>query len=137
MMQKDSIYSDPCTETRQIQYKACSTPRILTWVFYFPLLSQRLGLKSLWSGWFSNTIGYGVVYGHTEFISTLETSYIMIAALIAGDTPQQIAWHLDGAQRAGATLDEVRAVRKLSLEVAKFSGVQWRHSVPQVKVSQD
>ena len=86
------------------------------------------------SGWFSKTIGYGVVYGHTDLISMLETSYIMIAALIAGDTPQQIVWHLEGAQRAGATLDEVRAVRNLSIEVAKFSGVQWRHSVPQVEV---
>jgi len=88
----------------------------------------------LFSGWFSKTIGYGVVYGHTDIISSLETSYTLVAALIAGDTPQQIAWHLDGAQRAGATLDEVRAVREISIEVAKFSGVQWQHSVPQVEV---
>jgi len=88
-------------------------------------------------GWFSKTIGYGVVYGHTDIISSLETSYTLVAALIAGDTPQQIAWHLDGAQRAGATLDEVWAVRELSVEVAKFSGVQWRHTVPQVEVSED
>lgn len=137
MMQKDSICSDPCTETRQIQYKACSTPSILTWVFYFSFLSfptLQTYSRVLSSGWFSKTIGYGVVYGHTDFISMLETSYIMIAALIAGDTPQQIVWHLEGAQRAGATLDEVRAVRNLSIEVAKFSGVQWRHSVPQVEV---
>jgi len=90
----------------------------------------------LFSGWFSKTIGYGVVYGHSDIISSLETSYTLVAALIAGDTPQQIAWHLDGAQRAGATLDEVRAVRELSIEVAKFSGVQWQHTVPQVEVFQ-
>ncbi|KIM49534.1 hypothetical protein M413DRAFT_438718 [Hebeloma cylindrosporum] len=85
-------------------------------------------------GWFSKTIGYGVVYGHTDITSSLETSYTLVAALIAGDTPQQIAWHLDGAQRAGATLDEVRAVRELSIEVAKFSGIQWRNTVPEVEV---
>lgn len=83
------------------------------------------------------TIGYGVVYGHTDIISMLETLHVMIAALVAGDTPQQITWHLDNAQKAGATFDEVRAVREVSLEVAKISGVQWRHSVPQVEVSQD
>jgi hypothetical protein len=135
MAQQDSICSNPFMETRQIQYKACSTAPTLTWVIYF-LFFQRLGLRSLSSGWFSKTIGYGVVYGHTDIISSLETSYILIAALIAGDTPQQITWHLDGAQRAGATLDEIRAVRELSIEVAKFSGVQWRHSVPQVEVFQ-
>jgi hypothetical protein len=89
------------------------------------------------SGWFSKTIGYGVVYGHTDIISMLETSHVMIAALVAGDTPQQITWHLDNAQKAGATLGEVRAVREVSLEVAKISGVQWRHSVPQVEVFRD
>ncbi|KAF8968314.1 AhpD-like protein [Flammula alnicola] len=87
-------------------------------------------------GWFSRTIGYGLVYGHTDILSPLETSYTLIAALIAGDTPQQIAWHLDGAQREGATLEEVRAVRELSIEVAKFSGIQWRHSIPEVEAAQ-
>jgi len=137
MAQQESTCSDLCMETKQIQYKTCSTLPTQTWVFYLRWLFQGLLLKSLMSGWFSKTIGYGVVYGHTDIISSLETSYTLVAALIAGDTPQQIAWHLDGAQRAGATLDEVWAVRELSVEVAKFSGVQWRHTVPQVEVSED
>jgi len=83
-------------------------------------------------GWVSRTIGYGLIYGHVDILSSLETSYTLVAALIAGDTPQQIAWHLDGARRGGATLEEVRAVRELSMEVAKFSGVHWQHSVPEV-----
>jgi len=83
-------------------------------------------------GWFSKTIGYGLTYGHPEILSPLETSYTLVAALIAGDTPQQITWHLDGAQRSGATLEEVQAVREISIEVAKLSGICWRHSVPQV-----
>jgi len=87
-------------------------------------------------GWFSRTIGYGLIYGPTEILSSLETSYTLIAALIAGDTPQQITWHLDGAQRAGATLEEVRAIREISVAVAKLSGISWRHSVPQVDVEE-
>lgn len=96
------------------------------------LLSFTLKTESYLIGWFSKTIGYGLTYGHPEILSPLETSYTLVAALIAGDTPQQISWHLDGAQRSGATLEEVQAVREISIEVAKLSGICWRHSVPQV-----
>ncbi|KAF9526374.1 hypothetical protein CPB83DRAFT_837447 [Crepidotus variabilis] len=82
-------------------------------------------------GWFSKTIGYGVIYGGVDTLSTLETSYTLIAALIAGDTPQQISWHLDGAKRGGASLEETRAVRQISIEVAKFAGVRWKHDIPE------
>ncbi|KDR81905.1 hypothetical protein GALMADRAFT_59401 [Galerina marginata CBS 339.88] len=88
-------------------------------------------------GWFSRTIGYGLVYGHVDTLSALETSYTLVASLIAGDTPQQIAWHLDGARRGGASIEEVQAVRQLSMEVAKFCDVHWQHSVPEVDLSQD
>lgn len=88
-------------------------------------------------GWFSRTVGYGLTYGPSEIILPLETSYVLVAALIAGDTPQQITWHLDGAKRAGATLEEIRAVREISVEVAKLSGICWRHSIPQVDVEEN
>lgn len=56
----------------------------------------------------------------------------MIASLIAGDTPEQISWHLEGAKRGGASLEEVRAVRKVAMDVARFAGVTWRNGVPEV-----
>jgi len=83
--------------------------------------------------WFSVAIGYGVVYGYTEVVSALETSYTMIASLIASDLPRQIEWHLAGARREGATLEEVQAVRRMAMEVATQAGVQWREEVPDVK----
>ncbi|KXN82618.1 hypothetical protein AN958_02469 [Leucoagaricus sp. SymC.cos] len=83
-------------------------------------------------GYFSCTIGYGFVYGHTEVISALETSFTLVAALIAGDTPQQIFWHLNGARRGGATLEEVKAVRQISIEVANRCGISWSDGVPEV-----
>ncbi|KAJ3566679.1 hypothetical protein NP233_g6850 [Leucocoprinus birnbaumii] len=83
-------------------------------------------------GYFSRTIGYGFTYGHTDVLSALETSYTMVAALIAGDTPQQIFWHLNGARRGGATLDEVKAVRRISIEVATRCGITWSDGVPEV-----
>jgi len=84
-------------------------------------------------GWFSRAIAYGLTYGPQEILSPLETCYTLVAALIAGDTPQQIIWHLDGAQRAGATFEEVQAVREISIEVSKLSGICWRHSIPPVE----
>ncbi|KAF9452312.1 hypothetical protein P691DRAFT_795272 [Macrolepiota fuliginosa MF-IS2] len=84
------------------------------------------------AGYFSRTIGYGFTYGHTEVLSALETSYTLVAALIAGDTPQQIFWHLNGARRGGATLEEVQAVRQISIEVAGRCGISWSDGVPEV-----
>lgn len=84
------------------------------------------------TGYFSITIGYGLVYGYTDVLSALETSYTLVAALIAGDTPQQIFWHLNGARRGGATLDEVKAVRQISIEVASRCGISWSDGVPEV-----
>ncbi|TFK34859.1 hypothetical protein BDQ12DRAFT_700218 [Crucibulum laeve] len=86
-------------------------------------------------GWFSTTIGYGLTYGYTDILSPLETSYTLVAALIAGDTPQQIKWHLKGACRAGASLEQVKAVREIAMDVAQESGVEWREEVPPVEES--
>ncbi|KAG6873366.1 hypothetical protein C0995_016475 [Termitomyces sp. Mi166 len=86
-------------------------------------------------GWFNKSVIYGVNYGFTEILSPLETSYTMIAALTATDNPKQIRWHLDGAQRGGATLEEVQSVRAMSMKVAALSGVRWRNEIPQVRES--
>jgi hypothetical protein len=67
-----------------------------------------------------------------EYLSPLETSYSLVAALIAGDTPQQIAWHLAGAKRCGASSEEVQAVRSIAIEVAKHCGIQWKNPVPEI-----
>ena len=85
------------------------------------------------TGWFSNTIGYGLVYGFTDVLSLVETSYTLVTSLISVDTAQQIAWHLANAQRAGATLEEVRAVREIAMEVGRKAGVEWRNGVPEVE----
>jgi len=84
-------------------------------------------------GWFSNTIGYGLTYGFTDILSPLETSYTLVAALIASDSPRQIQWHLDGARRGGATFEETQAVRTMSMEVAALAGIKWRDGVPEVR----
>ncbi|KAK0452763.1 uncharacterized protein EV420DRAFT_1766118 [Desarmillaria tabescens] len=82
---------------------------------------------------FSTTFGYGYTYGYFGALSTAETSFTMVAALIANDTPRQVDWHLKGSLRNGATLDEVKAVRQIALDVARTSGVQWKNEIPDIE----
>ncbi|KZT36195.1 hypothetical protein SISSUDRAFT_1035016 [Sistotremastrum suecicum HHB10207 ss-3] len=84
-------------------------------------------------GAFSMMVGYGMVYSCTDVLQDIETSFVLIAALIAGDTPLQIRWHLDGALRNGASEGEVRAVRRMAIEVADHAGVVRRFEVPSVE----
>jgi len=84
-------------------------------------------------GWFSNTIAYGLVYGYTEILGQLETSYILVGSLIAVDTPRQINWHLGNARRGGASLEQIRAVREIAVEASQSAGVKWRNAIPEVK----
>jgi hypothetical protein len=89
-------------------------------------------LKSC-AGWFSNTIAYGTVYGYTEFVNQLETSYVLVGSLIAADTPRQINWHMDNARRGGASLEQVRAARLIAIRASESAGVRWRNVVPETK----
>jgi len=94
--------------------------------------STQTYLSDIWPdlGFFATTFAYGYVYNFPKILSGVETSFVMVAALVATDTPTQIKWHLQGAVRNGATLDEVRAIRNISVEVAKASGVVWKNEVP-------
>jgi alkylhydroperoxidase/carboxymuconolactone decarboxylase family protein YurZ len=64
--------------------------------------------------------------------SAKETSFSMISALIANDTPRQAEWHLAGAIRNGATLEETRAVREIALRIAVKAGVPLKGDVPNI-----
>ena len=85
------------------------------------------------AGWFSNTIAYGSVYGYTEILDQLETSYILVGSLIAADTPRQINWHLANARRGGASLEQIHAVRQIAIRASQSAGVKWRNAVPEIK----
>lgn len=54
----------------------------------------------------------------------------MISALIPNDTPRQVEWHLTGAVRNGATVEEVRGVREIALKIAIKAGVPLKNEVP-------
>ncbi|KAF8141384.1 hypothetical protein EV363DRAFT_1465665 [Boletus edulis] len=81
-------------------------------------------------GYYVTNLAYGYGYAFMGATSPMETSFAMISALIAIDTPRQIGWHLDGAMRNGATREEVRAVRSIAMQIAKAAGVVWKHDIP-------
>ncbi|KAK7049457.1 hypothetical protein VNI00_006065 [Paramarasmius palmivorus] len=99
-------------------------------------------------GWFSSTIGYGLVHSSPAVsedpatrntvvdtttntaLTPLETSYVMIAALIASDTPRQLNWYFAGARRAGASVEDVKLVREMVMRCGKLVGLHWKHGVP-------
>jgi tRNA G37 N-methylase Trm5 len=73
------------------------------------------------------------VYNYSAILSQLETSYVIVGALVAVDTPRQIGWHLDNARRGGASLEQARAVRQIAMEASESAGVRRRNDVPEVK----
>lgn len=99
----------------------------------FFLLSSSLYLIYYHLGWFSKAIGYGHVYNFPHILNQRDTSYAIVAALIAMDTPRQVGWHLANCRRGGASRQEVYAIREISMRVASVSGIKWRDGVPEVQ----
>jgi endoribonuclease Dicer len=77
-------------------------------------------------------VAYGFIYGDETYLSQMEKSFTMVASLVASDTPRQINWHLANARRGGATLEEVRAIREISILVSEKAGVTWKAGVPEI-----
>ncbi|KII84116.1 hypothetical protein PLICRDRAFT_179795 [Plicaturopsis crispa FD-325 SS-3] len=71
----------------------------------------------------SITFVYGSIYGYYDYVTPVHTSYSVVAALIACDTPKQTAWHLQSAINNGATLPQVRAVRSMAITAATTAGI--------------
>lgn len=84
-------------------------------------------------GWFSKNIAYGHVYGAPKVLGQRDTSYVVVSALIAMDTPRQINWHLANSRRGGASYEEVCAVREIAMQAATACEVKWRSGVPEAQ----
>lgn len=117
------------TERRPNPRKPCSVRSTLIlvrlWVLSDPCCTLRLG-----PGYYVTSLAYGYGYAFMGATSPMETSFAMIAALIAVDTPRQIGWHLEGAIRNGATREEVRAVRAIAMQISKAAGIVWKNDIP-------
>ena len=81
---------------------------------------------------------YSHILSNTLVLSAADTSFVMIAALIPQDVRTmyygsdsinlqqvnpQLKGHLKGAMNGGATLEQVRAVRKVAIQICQGAGM--------------
>jgi hypothetical protein len=67
---------------------------------------------------------YGYVLSNTAVLSPAETSFVLVAGLIPQDVNPQLKGHLRGALNGGATVDEVKAVRSVVVEICSAAGMR-------------
>ncbi|KAH9210855.1 AhpD-like protein [Leptodontidium sp. 2 PMI_412] len=67
---------------------------------------------------------YAHILSNTSILNGVETSYVLIAALIPQDVNPQLKGHLRGAQNGGATVEEVRAVRSIVMRICEGAGMR-------------
>ncbi|KAK3308226.1 AhpD-like protein [Chaetomium strumarium] len=67
---------------------------------------------------------YGYVLSNTSVLSAAETSFVMIAGLIPQDVNPQLKGHLRGALNGGATVEQVKAVRNVVVEICMAAGMK-------------
>ncbi|SPN98799.1 uncharacterized protein DNG_01840 [Cephalotrichum gorgonifer] len=67
---------------------------------------------------------YGYILSNTSVLSPAETSFVLIAGLIPQDVNPQLKGHLRGALNGGATVEEVRAVRDIVIQICEASGMR-------------
>lgn len=77
------------------------------------------------------TVGhvYGPLLSFSKILSPKQTSLVVIACLIPQDVNPQLKGHLRGALNNGATKEEVRDTRQLSIEICEWCGVSWKEEV--------
>ncbi|KAG8159886.1 hypothetical protein KVR01_010523 [Diaporthe batatas] len=69
-------------------------------------------------------LAYGYLLSTTSVLSEAETSFVMIAGLVPQDVNPQLKGHLRGALNGGASVEQVRAVRQVSIQVCRASGMR-------------
>ncbi|KLU91427.1 hypothetical protein MAPG_09947 [Magnaporthiopsis poae ATCC 64411] len=71
---------------------------------------------------------YGYLLSNTAVLTPAETSFVLIAGLVPQDVNPQLKGHLKGALNGGATVEEVRAVRNISMAICEASGMKMLDS---------
>lgn len=66
---------------------------------------------------------YGYILSNTQVLTPAETSFVLVTALIPQDVNPQLKGHLKGALNGGATVEEVKAVRNVVMEICEAAGM--------------
>ncbi|CCC71354.1 hypothetical protein NCAS_0H00440 [Naumovozyma castellii] len=75
---------------------------------------------------------YGPLLSFTGALTAQETSLVVIASLVPQDVNPQLRGHLKGALNIGCDFETIEAVRRLSILVSQWSGVQWKDGIVQL-----
>ncbi|ROW15378.1 hypothetical protein VPNG_02247 [Cytospora leucostoma] len=67
---------------------------------------------------------YSYLLSPTTVLSEAETSFVLIAGLIPQDVNPQLKGHLKGALNGGASVEQVRAVRQVAVDVCLAAGMR-------------
>ncbi|KAI9724584.1 MAG: hypothetical protein M1828_003607 [Chrysothrix sp. TS-e1954] len=88
-------------------------------------------------------LAYAYLLSNEEILDAKDSSMVLIAGLVPQDVNPQLKGHLQGAINNGATLDEVRACREVSISICKAAGMTklqtgqagwgWREDVAELK----
>ncbi|KAI9817747.1 MAG: hypothetical protein M1827_000866 [Pycnora praestabilis] len=66
---------------------------------------------------------YGYLLSNTNVLTAAESSFVLIAGLIPQDVNPQLKGHLKGALNNGATVEEVKAVRNIVIQICEAGGM--------------
>ncbi|KAK9381168.1 AhpD-like protein [Kockiozyma suomiensis] len=69
---------------------------------------------------------YAPLLSYTGILSAKQTSLVVVACLIPLDVNPQLKGHLKGGLNNGATVEELRSVRELSMRICELCDVKWK-----------
>lgn len=81
----------------------------------------------LW--YYTMSHAYGPLLSFSEVLNAQETSLVIISSLVPQDVNPQLWGHLKGALNVGCSKEEIERARSLSIQIAKWCGVQWKADV--------
>jgi alkylhydroperoxidase/carboxymuconolactone decarboxylase family protein YurZ len=87
---------------------------VFTRILVPPLLREVLTRVLMRGDYFMLSLIYGPVNAFFGILGAAQTSFVMISALVAIDSPLQIGWHEKGAVRNGASDEDMQAVKKIA-----------------------
>ena len=67
---------------------------------------------------------YGYILSNPAVLTPVESSFVLIAGLVPQDVNPQLKGHLKGAVNNGASVEEVRAVRSIVLQICEAAGMK-------------
>ncbi|PCH38619.1 hypothetical protein WOLCODRAFT_15966 [Wolfiporia cocos MD-104 SS10] len=82
-------------------------------------------------GWFVVTAAYGIT-GASKVLTRVQTSATIISALIPTDAARQLQWHMGNARKAGASVEQVKAIREIAIKISEKANITWKDGIPDV-----